>query len=322
MKIGLFIILYQDKPYEEVLDKVCVLGIEAVEIGAGAYSATPHCPLDELLGSKQKLQTFSNAITDRELTISALNTTGNPLHPNEAIRKRHREEINKTILLAEQLGIDTIVTMSGCPGDSEGAKNPYWGISAWPPEFPKVWKWQWEKQVIPYWEKQVVFAREHGVRKIAIEMHPGMTVYNPTTLLKLRNAVGDVIGANFDPSHLFWQGCDVLRVIRTLGNAIYHVHAKDTMICSAVADINGLLDAVPYQPQNQAQRSWLFCTVGYGHDVHFWKQFVSTLRLVGYDHVLSIEHEDLLMSRDEGLGKGIECLMQAVLVEPNTDLPM
>jgi len=315
MKIGLFIILYRDQPLEKVLDKMVELGIEAVEIGAGAYSRSPHCPLDELLANPAALRRFSKAFADRGLEISALNTTGNPLHPNRKIQNRHRADINKTILLAERLGVERVVTMSGCPGESDRAKNPYWSICIWPEEFNRVLAWQWREKIIPYWRQQVKFSRKHHVRKIALEMHPGMSVYNPESLIKLREATGEEIGANFDPSHLFWQGIDPLRAIRRLGQAIYHVHAKDTQVEAVNAELNGVLDPKPYTLAYASGRSWLFRTVGYGHGIDFWKRFVSTLQMVGYDHVLSIEHEDLLMSTDEGVSKSVEFLQQVILRE-------
>jgi sugar phosphate isomerase/epimerase len=145
-------------------------------------------------------------------------------------------------------------------------------------------------------------------------MHPGMAVYNPETLLRLRAAAGETIGCNFDPSHLFWQGADPIEVVRALGSSILHVHAKDTAIDPHNARRDGVLDTTPYA--DAAHRSWIFRTVGYGHGAEFWKSLISALRLVGYDHVLSIEHEDGLMSVGEGLTKAAQFLKEAVIDEP------
>ncbi len=209
----------------------------------------------------------------------------------------HHETFEKTVLLAEKLGVTRVIGFSGCPGDSDAAKYPNWVTCPWPDDFSQIVRWQWEQKVIPYWQKAGKFAQEHGVR-ICLEMHPGFVVYNTETLLRLREAVGEVIGANFDPSHLFWQGMDPIASVRKLGSAIFHVHAKDCRIDPFNASVNGVLDTKSYG--DEIHRSWIFRTVGYGHGHEFWKDFVSTLRMVGYDDVLSIEHEDSLMSVNEG----------------------
>ena len=144
-------------------------------------------------------------------------------------------------------------------------------------------------------------------------MHPGFCVYNPETLLKLRAAVGDVIGANLDPSHLIWQGIDPVMAIRALEGAIYHVHAKDTKVDKYNTAVNGVLDTKHYG--DEIHRSWIFRTVGYGNNEEFWRAFVSNLRLCGYDKVLSIEHEDSLMTIDEGLKKAVEFLDKVMIKE-------
>ena len=156
-------------------------------------------------------------------------------------------------------------------------------------------------------------AKEHGVTKIAFEMHPGFCVYNPATLLRLREAVGDAIGANFDPSHLIWQGIDPVAAIRALKGAIYHVHAKDTKIDKYNTAVNGVLDTKHYG--KELERSWVFRTVGYGNNESYWRDLVSNLRLCGYDKVLSIEHEDSVMSIDEGLRKAVSFLQDIVIYE-------
>ena len=167
---------------------------------------------------------------------------------------------------------------------------------------------------IPYWKKQVKFAADHGVRKIALEAHPGFLVYNPETMLKLRDATeSNVLGANFDPSHFFWQGIDPVKAVRKLAGAIHHVHAKDTGLYPVNADYDGYLDTKPYS--DEKNRAWIFRTVGYGHGADFWTDFVSTLRMTGYDGALSMEHEDSLMTPNEGLRKGVEFLKGVILCE-------
>jgi len=313
MKIGAFAVLLKQRPLEEAIDLLLALGVEAIEIGTGGYIGDAHCVPASLLEDPAKLAAFQHRIVRSGLQISALSCHGNPLHPQAAIAGEHRRQFRDMVLLAERLGVASVVTFSGCPGDSEQARYPNWVTCPWPPDFGEIVRWQWEEQVIPYWREEAAFCRAHGVQ-VAIEMHPGFVVYNAATLLRLREAVGEVIGANYDPSHLFWQGADPIEVVRALGGAIYHVHAKDTAIDPQNARRDGVLDTTPYS--DIANRAWVFRTVGYGHGVEFWKQLISALRVVGYDHVLSIEHEDGLLSPREGLEKAVALLKEAVVREP------
>lgn len=313
MKVGAFAVLLSGRPLEEALDHLTTLGLGAVEIGTGGYVGDAHAKPAELLADPARLAAFRRAIETRGLQISALSCHGNALHPQATIAARHHQQFRDTVLLAERLGVDRVVTFSGCPGDRDEATYPNWVTCPWPDDFTQIVRWQWEEKVIPYWREQGAFCQEHGVR-IAIEMHPGFVVYNAATLLRLREAVGETIGANYDPSHLFWQGADPIEVVRALGPAILHVHAKDTAIDPHNARRDGVLDTKPYA--DEAHRSWIFRTVGYGHGATFWKELVSALRLVGYDHVVSIEHEDSLMSAREGLAKAAQLLKDAVIAEP------
>ena len=252
------------------------------------------------------------------MTIAALSCHGNCVHPDKAVAAKFQSDYEKTVLMAEQLGIDTVVTFSGCPGGSKDDKTPNWVTCPWPDDFGKILDYQWNEVLIPYWKEAVKFANAHGVKKIALEMHPGFCVYNTTTLLKLRDAVGDTIGANFDPSHLIWQGIEPAEGIRLLGKAIYHVHAKDTFLDEANIKKMGVLSTVPYS--QMLDRPWTFRTVGYGLSVTQWKNFVSMLRAVGYDGVLSIEHEDMLMSIEEGLEKAIVFLKDIISIESTGEM--
>ena len=153
---------------------------------------------------------------------------------------------------------------------------------------------------------------DHGVT-IAIEMHPGFVVYSPETMLRLRSIAGPSVGCNFDPSHLFWQSIDPVAAVRVLEGAIFHVHAKDTQVYPANLSRTGVLDTKPYTQERE--RSWIFRTCGYGHGAEWWSEFISTLRMFGYDSVLSIEHEDSLLSPEEGLTKAANFLNSIVIRE-------
>jgi sugar phosphate isomerase/epimerase len=314
MKLSVLANLYGSKPLDEALKIISSLGVHSVEIGAGGYPGKDHCNPAELLADEKKFNEFVATFKKYDVEICALACHGNPVHPDKKLAKMYHDDMVNAILLAEKLGIDTIVGFSGCPGSDPDAKLPNWVTCAWPDDYTAILKYQWDEVLIPYWTDMTKFAKSHGVTKIALEMHPGFCVYNPETCLKLRNAVGDVIGANLDPSHLIWQGIDPVCAIRALAGAIYHVHAKDTKIDDYNCAVNGVLDTKHYGVE--LHRSWIFRTVGYGHGEEYWRAFVSNLRLAGYDKVLSIEHEDSLMTIDEGLAKAVDFLKRVMINEP------
>lgn len=313
MKIGVITNLLGNLPFEEALQYFVSKGIEMVEIGCGGYPGTQHADPDVLLNDEAKLEEFKALIKKYNVEISALSCHANPVHPDKAVAKEFDDAMRKAVLLAEKLGVHQINTFSGCPGDSENAKYPNWVTCPWPNEFGEMLEWQWNEVLIPYWKEFVAFAKSHGVDKIALEMHPGFCVYNPETLLKLRAAVGPEIGANFDPSHLIWQGIEPVAAIRALEGAIFHFHAKDTKVDKYNTAVNGVLDTKPYG--DEIHRSWVFRSVGYGNDETYWKDIISNLRMVGYDYAISIEHEDSLMSQNEGFSKAIDMLKRAVIRE-------
>ena len=311
MRIGVFTPLLSEMSLDDVLTKLKSKGIDTVELGTGNYPGDAHCKLS-MLADGTELQAFRKKLTNHGFSISALSCHGNPLHP-DCERAKHDQEVSrKTIELAQNLGVPVVIDFSGCPGDSPAAKQPNWVTCPWPPEYLDVLKWQWDEVVIPYWTKHAAFAAERGV-KIAIEMHPGFVVYNPETMLRLRSLAGQAVGCNYDPSHMFWQGIDPIAAIRLLGDAIFHVHAKDTQIYGANLPRTGVLDTKSYT--DERNRAWIFRTCGYGHGEEWWKEFVSTLRMFGYDYVLSIEHEDSLLSPEEGLTKAVAFLNQIVIQE-------
>lgn len=315
MKLGTFTVVLSDMSLDKACEFLADKGVQTVEIGCGGYPGKAHCNPDVLLENEEELEKFKEVIKKHNLEISALSCHGNMVHPVKEIADRFDEDLTKAILLAEKLGISIINTFSGCPGGSPEDQMPNWVTCSWPEDFGAVLEYQWNEVLIPYWKKKVAFAKEHGVDKFALEMHPGFCVYNTSSLLKLRKAIGPEIGANFDPSHLIWQGMDPCASIRELGKegALFHFHAKDTKIDRANTAVNGVLDTGHYG--RELDRSWIFRAVGYGHGDEFWKNIVSELRMAGYDHALSIEHEDSLMSGREGLTKAIEFLKSVLIYE-------
>jgi sugar phosphate isomerase/epimerase len=312
MKLGVVTGLFHDRPLDTALNYLAQIGVQAVEIGTGAYPGNAFCDPDKLLKDPAAIKAYRKNIENHGLMISGLSCHGNPLHPDKAFAAEHDRIYRNTVRLASEMEVPVVNLFSGCPGDSDNAKYPNWVTCAWPDDFSEILRWQWEEKVIPYWQEAGSFAEKAGV-KLAIEMHPGFVVYNPETLLRLREAVGPVIGANYDPSHLFWQGIDPVASIHYLAGAIYHIHAKDTYMDQRNIAINGVLDTKPYS--KLPQRSWTFRTVGYGHDQLAWRALVSALRLTGYDYVLSIEHEDPLASVEEGLIKAVSFLKDVLLTE-------
>jgi len=259
VRVGVFTPLLAQLSLEDVLKKLRTLDIDTVELGTSNYPGDPHCKLS-MLDNASELNDFKKKLQDHGFSISALSCHGNPLHPNQDIAKAHQEGSRKTILLAEKLGVPVVIDFSGCPGDSDNAKYPNWVTCPWPPDYLDVLDWQWEKKVAPYWKERGKFAADHGV-KIAIEMHPGFVAYSPETLLRLRSIAGPSVGCNYDPSHMFWQGIDPIAAIRVLGDAIFHVHAKDTQIYERNLPITGVLDTKKYT--DERNRAWIFRTCGY-----------------------------------------------------------
>ncbi len=307
--IGVFDPVYARISLDAMLEKISALGLEAVEIGTGGYPNSAHCPVKDLLEDPAKARAWKKKFEDRNIRVGALSCHGNPVHPDPARAQRDVDSFHRTVLLAERLEVPVIVGFSGCPGGSPSDKMPNWATYRWPPEYDQVLKWQWKERVIPYWQQAATFAREHGIRRLALEMHPGFVVYNPMTLLKLREAVGEEIGANCDLSHLFWQGCNPVEVVRLLGRqgALFHAHMKDTVIFPDQAAKYGVLN-FPADPAKFAEGSVIFRAVGYGHSAELWKDVVRAYMEVGYEGILSIENEDPILPGEVGVERAASVL--------------
>ncbi|MCL2864680.1 MAG: sugar phosphate isomerase/epimerase [Lachnospiraceae bacterium] len=314
MKLGVFTVLFGEKTFEEMLDRVVQSGLQAVEIGTGSYPGNNHCPTDLLLEDENERKAYLQKISDRGLIISAFSCHGNPISPDGKLAQKSDEDLRKAIQLAALCNVPVVNCFSGTAGDHENAKYPNWPVVAWPTEFGDVLKWQWEEKLIPYWKEIGALAESKNV-KIALELHGGFLVHTPYTLLKLREATCKAIGANLDPSHLWWQGIDPVAAIKILGKegAIHHFHAKDTYIDQDNVNMYGLTDMQTYD--NLSTRAWTFRSVGCGHGLSVWSDMMSALRLYGYDHVVSIEHEDPLMSIEEGFERAVTNLKAVMLNE-------
>ena len=300
MKLSVLTVPFSSKPLSEVLPYLRSIGVEGVELGTGGYTNKAHCDPAYYLEDTRRAEDLKRLLADNDMTISALSCHGNPVHPDRGVAEADHQAYLDTLRLANLLEVDTVVTFSGCPGGSREDRTPNWITCPWPDDFSRALDYQWNEVLIPYWQGAARLAEEAGVR-VAIEMHPGFCVHNPEAMLRLRSAAGKAVGANFDPSHLFWQGVDPVSAIRRLGDCIYHVHAKDCRVDPLNAGRTGVLDTKSYG--DIRNRSWVFRTVGFGHGESVWKDIVSELRLAGYDRAVSIEHEDGLMSIEEGLEK-------------------
>jgi sugar phosphate isomerase/epimerase len=300
-------------PYKEAAKASADLGLEALEIGMGNWSAAPHANLQALLESKQKRQEFLSVLEQNGLSLAALNCSGNQLHPIDG--ERQSKVVYDTVQVAELLGVHTIVLMSGLPAGGPNDVRPNWVTSAWPLENREILNWQWNEKLLPYWEKLSAFGKQHGIKRFCIEMHGHQLVYNVPTLLKLRQATDPIVGANLDPSHLFWMGADPLAAIDALGDAIHHVHAKDTYLNEGALNLTGRLETIGHE--HVKDRAWNYITLGIGHGEQWWRQFCYRLRLNGYDGWLSIEHEDIILSRMEGMRRSVDLLKSALAGEPS-----
>lgn len=310
MKLGFVSDSLGGMSFEQLLDQASRLGVDGIEVNTSGWSTAPHFDLKAMLNNPGAQREFQTAFSDRGLDIICLNANGNPLHPTDP---KQGHDLHDTIRVAGEMGITKVCTMSGLPAGGPGDSLPNWVVSSWPPETQTILRYQWEDVLIPYWQETVALARECGVKHIALELHGNQCVYNVPSLLRLREAAGTEIGANLDPSHLFWMGADPLVAAEALGDALYHVHAKDTLLNSPVQATtslleNGSLTDIP-------ARSWSYITLGYGHGEQWWRQFCYRLKMAGYDGWLSIEHEDVLLNSLEGLEKSVTLMRDVMPIE-------
>jgi sugar phosphate isomerase/epimerase len=330
MKFGVYTAILHDRPLPEALDVIADLGLDAAEINAGGFLPPVHIPIDDILESQAARDDYLGLFDEKGISLAGLNANGNPLHPNAAIGPRHAEDLRRAIRAAGVLGQTRVVTMSGLPGGEPGATVPNWIVNAWSSGSLDVLDYQWDRVAVPFWREIDALAADNGV-KVAIEMHPQNLVFNPPTLKRLVEKVGSTdIGAEMDPSHLFWQGMDPVAAVRYLGPLVLHAAAKDVRINADNAAVYGVLDerfrrlspdehrtnlgGDEWANQWPADSAWDFVALGRGHDVEFWAAFIDELRNVDPDMAVNIEHEDTSLGRIEGLEVAADVLRRAAAI--------
>jgi sugar phosphate isomerase/epimerase len=327
MKLGAYTACLHDRTLDEAMDVLAGMGLTSLELNAGGFVPAPHLPVDALLASAAARREYLARIADRGMELTGLNVNGNPLDPEREAGGKHARDLHQAIELAGLLGVRQVVTMSGAPGAGPGATHPSWVVQPWHSAYSEVLEYQWNEVAIPFWRDVEERARRADVR-VCIEMHPHNLVYNPATLLRLIERVGSThIGAEMDPSHLFWQGMEPIAVIEHLGDRVFHAAAKDVRVNEQHCRINGVLDdrfrtPAPGEPTLGLggrwvlnswpnEPSWQFVAVGRGHDTAYWADFLAALEKVDPDIAVNIEHEDAELGHLEGLQAAAETLLAA-----------
>ncbi len=317
MKLGAYTACLHDRSLPETLKILRDFGLTSAEVNAGGFIPAPHLPVEQLLASAGAREDYLGQFEQAGITLTGLNANGNPLNPLPDVGPRHAEDLRRAIEIAGLLGVRRVVTMSGLPGSDSAARYPSWVVNPWDSQYLDVLDYQWQEVAIPFWRDIDARARAADV-KVCIEMHPHNIVFNPATLERLVAETGATqVGAEMDPSHLFWQGIDPVAAIERLGSLVYHAAAKDTLIHEENCRVYGVLDdrfsRVPPEQnpvglggRNTLNRwpenpSWEFVAVGRGHDLDFWARFLRALYAVDPDIAVNIEHEDQAFDQVEGL---------------------
>jgi sugar phosphate isomerase/epimerase len=327
MKFGAYTACLHDKPLTETLKLLHDFGLDSAEINSGGFLPAPHLPIAEVRASKDARDQYLGLFASAAVTLTALNCNGNPLHPAPEVRQKHAQDVRDAISLAALLGVKRVVTMSGLPEAHAGGRAPSWTVLPWDSVYLDTREYQWKEVAIPFWKDIQARARDADV-KVCIEMHPHNVVYNPATMERLATEINAThVGAEMDPSHLFWQGIDPVAAVEHLGSLVYNAAAKDTRINPA-ASVNGVLDdrfgrVAPTDPGAVSlggrytlsrwpkDSSWDFVAVGRGHDVAFWSAFLRALHKIDPGMAVNIEHEDQELDQLEGLRRSADTLLAA-----------
>jgi sugar phosphate isomerase/epimerase len=289
MKLGFFTAALPGNTLEQAAHWGAGSGFQAIEIAcwplekaARRYAGVTHINVTEL--NKAQAKDIRKMLDGYGLTVSSLGYYPNPLHPDPEHRKTVIGHLKKVIQAAEMLEVPVVGTFVGKDKDKSVPQNLENFAKVWPPI--------------------VKFARERGV-KLAIENCPMIFSYDewpggvnlastPAIWRKMWEIIPeDNFGLNLDPSHLVWQMIDYERVVRDFASKIFHVHAKDLHI-----DREGLYN---HGVTSQGMGWQVPRLPGLG-DVD-WGKFIAALTAVGYDYVVSIEHEDRAFEGDEELVK-------------------
>ncbi len=327
MKLGAYTAVLHDKPLPDALAVLRDLGLDSAEINSGGFLPAPHLPIADIRSSADARSEYLGQFADHGITLTALNCNGNPLHPDVEVRAKHGQDVLDAIELGALLGVKRVVTMSGLPAADAGGTLPSWSVLPWDSAQLDARDFQWNEVAIPYWKDVQARAADADV-KVCIEMHPHNIVYNPATMQRLATEINAThVGAEMDPSHLFWQGIDPVRAVESLGGLVYNAAAKDTRINDA-ALVNGVLDdrhvrvrpdepdvislggryTLSRWPENS---SWDFVAVGRGHDLAWWTAFLQALEKVDPTMAVNIEHEDAELGQIEGLAFAARTLRDA-----------
>ncbi len=309
MKIGLLTDALDRLTLAEALDWCAKRGLEAVELGVGGYSAAPHASLS-LLADAAGRDRLLGLVAEHGLELAALNVSGNPLHPDRAVGDRHDADLHDAIRLAHALGVRRVVAMSGCPGGPGGGSWPVFAGGAWLPDMEGLWNEQWE-HIASYWRELSRWAAGEAPEVvICLELHPGTSIYNAESFRLLRSVTGGNVCVNLDPSHFWWQGIDPITSLRELGDAVAFAHGKDTLLHPDRIARHGVLDF--RWPTDAETMPWHFAAVGAGRPLEEWAQLLDALRTVGYDEVVSIEHEDPNLEPEAGIEASLAGLQGAL----------
>ena len=213
-----------------------------------------------------KAKAWQKKFEDRGIRVATLSCHGNPIHPDPKHAAKDAETFRKTVLLAERSTSKSSSAFPAVPAALRRTPNPTGLPIVGRPNTPPPHDWQWKEKVVPYWKEAAKFAREHGIHGWPLKCIRISWSTIHALLCRLREAVGEEIGANNDLSHLFWQGCDPVEVIHFLGKqgAIFHAHMKDTAFFRTTS--TNTASSISHSKQRILPlASETFRAVGYGH---------------------------------------------------------
>lgn len=315
MKIGFCVVNYSEKPLEEVVELAAGYGYDCVELPA--YVGNGQVDVEDIL-KNHKAGDLKKMVESHGMTISSLsNHADSPLIMGpysdgtvSACRGTKEEKIKfgtesmvRAAQLAAELEVPAVAAFSGMEN--------YGHINDWPE--PNGWKYE-EEQFAEKWGRVFDKYKEYGV-KVAFEPHPNNIVYDTQSALRLLEVTDyhPSFAINLDPANILFSGVNVQTFVDELKGRIALVHAKD---CEIVYHnlAKGGLNMYMQDGWGRLDRSFRFRIPGWG-DVD-WKRLISELYITGYDGVFSYEHEDVIMSRKDGIRKTIDFLRPLMIEAP------